>query len=618
MCYQVAREARGAAEAALSLQQEAADLGAALSLIKADTEATQRRSVVQLREELLARWNESQERVLSAQRELAQQQDSARQDQAATATALASLQRQVQQEMQPSVDHLAAALAASEAKTAALSQMLLDVKHRQGTAVLGAAEVDAPMTSAGKGARGSKKRTNPDSGDKTTKTSNTKLPKAVPGTKLVSTSDKSSQLSQSNRSGDCTNDDLNEGGSVHSNASSSSSRYSPSSIRRLSKVLGEEAMVANEDGNSDEEGDGGSELDEDDDDDECIETAGQGPESTLVQRFDDLKLAQVNQQLSQLHAASLVAAEEIGRLRGSQLAGEKAQQRSTAQLGDLQRSLVFVEGRVQAVDGDLQRGLAAALRRIDDVSEQVKILLRYNASGIHDTTSTPSAPSVSPTSTIPTTTTKAAATTTATTATTTTATTATTTTTTTVAAATATATAITSSATTVSAASDGNTSSSASGKGLNKVSFDDDDGAVVVGGEKRKSLLGRLWDIDDGTAAIITAQPPLTPDSLTPGSGSASRGGDGDGATSKAIAKGPTTIAAATTAIATTPGKSLPTRTPVQGKLGPASTRPRANSEASEGSAEKEDHLAINSHNSSSDDNDLVRARREERRTKVT
>ena len=613
---QVAREARGAAEAALSLQQEAADLGAALSLLKADTEAAQRRSAVQLREELLARWGESHERVLSAQRELAQQQDSARQDQMAATTALASLQRRVQQEMQPAVDHLAAAVSASDAKATALTQMLLDANQRQRTALSGAVEGDAALSSSGKGGKGNKKRANPISGA-------TKVVKPVSSKKLLSASEKSSILTVSNRSNEGNIDDLIEGDSVHSNASSSSPRYSPSSLRRLSKVLSEEAMAVNEEGEDE------LDLDEDDDEDEEVEDMelpspmSQGPGPALVHRFDDLKLAQVNQQLAQLHAASLVAAEEIGRLRGSQLTGEQAQQRSVAQLGDLQRSLVFVEGRVQAVDGDLQRGLADALRRIDDVSEQVKILLRYNITGSvhHDTTPTSSAPppphsSTSPTSAsgahhdsststttaadakpIVSSTTEAVATIITPVGT-------NTTSTDTVSALAATV-SNTSLSTAVPIASGDNLTGSASTKGTNKVSFNDDD--ADGGADGAKSLLGRLWDKNDGDMATTATQPPSTP------------GGSAD-SVPKVNTKAVTTASVATTktTIAATPLPAKSARTPVQGKLGPISPRPRADSESSEGSERKVNLLATNSINSSSDDNDLVRARREERRTKVT
>ena len=613
---QVAREARGAAEAALSLQQEAADLGAALSLLKADTEAAQRRSAVQLREELLARWGESHERVLSAQRELAQQQDNVRQDQAAAATALASLQRRVQQEMQPSVDQLAAAIAASDAKATALTQMLLDANQRQRTALSGAVEGDVAMSSSGKGDKGSKKRVNHALGDMSTTKS--KPAKSVSGKKSLSASEKSSVLSMSNRSGEVNNDDLVEGGSVHSNTSSSSSspRYSPSSLRRLSKVLSEEAMVTNADGDEED----GLDLDEADEDDEGSEIEvvvppspkGQGSGPALVQRFDDLKLAQVNQQLSQLHAASLVAAEEIGRLRGSQLAGEQAQQRSVAQLGDLQRSLVFVEGRVQTVDGDLQRGLADALRRIDDVSEQVKILLRYNITGAvhHDATPTSSAPppTHSPTNTTAAANTKLIVTSTTTAAAT------TTTTTTDITPTTAPIVTVSADITSVGASA----SPTASGKSPNKVSFDDHNGGGGDG-SAAKSPLDRLLD-KDVTSATTATQPSPTP---AGGSGGV-KDADADAVSKVTNAKGATVASdtfgkTATTATAGTPlpAKSLPSRTPVQGKPGSISPRPRANSEVSEGSTGKEDQIAINSKNSSSDDNDIVRARREERRTKV-
>ena len=621
---QVAREARGAAEAALSLQQEAADLGAALSLLKADTEAAQRRSAVQLREELLARWGESHERVLSAQRELAQQQDSARQDQMAATTALASLQRRVQQEMQPAVDHLAAAVAASDAKATALTQMLLDANQRQRTALSGAVEGDAALSSSGKSGKGNKKRANPISGT-------TKVVKPVSSKKLLSASEKSSILTVSNRSNEGNNDDLIEGHSVHSNTSSSSPRYSPSSLRRLSKVLSEEAMAVNEEGEDE------LDLDEDDDEDEEVEDMelpspmGQGPGPALVHRFDDLKLAQVNQQLAQLHAASLVAAEEIGRLRGSQIAGEQAQQRSVVQLGDLQRSLVFVEGRMQAVDGDLHRGLADALRRIDDVSEQVKILLRYNITGSvhHDTTPTSSAAppphsSTSPTSAssvhhdsststttaadampimpIVSSTTEAAATIITPVG--------TTTTSTDAVSAMAATVSTTSLTTAVPIASGDNLSGSASTKGTNKVSFGDDD--ADGGANGAKSLLGRLWDKNDEDMATTATQPPST-------SGGSTSAGGAD-SVPKVNTKAVTTASDATTktTIAATPLPAKSARTPVQGKLGPISPRPRADSESSEGSERKVDLLATNSINSSSDDNDLVRARREERRTKVT
>ena len=137
------------------------------------------------------------------------------------------------------------------------------------------------------------------------------------------------------------------------------------------------------------------------------------------------------------------------------------------------------------------------------------------------------------------------------------------------------------------------------------MSFNDDD--ADGGADGAKSLLGRLWDKNDGDMATTATQPPSTP------------GGSAD-SVPKVNTKAVTTASVATTktTIAATPLPAKSARTPVQGKLGPISPRPRADSESSEGSERKVNLLATNSINSSSDDNDLVRARREERRTKVT
>ena len=142
------------------------------------------------------------------------------------------------------------------------------------------------------------------------------------------------------------------------------------------------------------------------------------------------------------------------------------------------------------------------------------------------------------------------------------------------------------------------------------MSFDDDD--ADGGANGAKSLIGRLWDKNDGDMATTATLPPSTPGGSTSAVGADS--------VPKVNTKAVTTASDATTktTIAATSQPAKSARTPVQGKLGPTSPRPRADSESSEGSERKVDLLATNSINSSSDDNDLVRARREERRTKVT